>query len=837
MSKFKLILVLAGFVPAVSWSQGPCDLQLELLYDTYCVSESGFYLPILNSANGSYSGDFVDSYGYFNSLEAGAGPQSVVYTANPELCAVVDTIQFTLVLPGLLSISGDSVICEGDSALLFAPEGYAYDWGSGIRSNSFLFFPDSTTTYLISGLDENGCGVEQSFTITVSSISPNVSLLGPTYLCFGEPATYEVQGTSDFIWNDGSESQIRDLTLYQDSIISVVIGSAPECDTTLYLNVDVSDELVFQYSANTSLCGRDSLSIQILSGNASYYRINEVNFIDSISFIPPSDFQFIVAFNDSGCYAIDFIQLQITESPVLEIYAPERLCSGDEVYISVTGAPTIEWIDLNTGASLETVGGYEYFSIATDSISIQVSASNELNCSATSIIEVPVEQLPLVQIDSLTAFCLDREARVTVSGADYYVWNNSFNTNDTLTYIPSGDTVFTVLGSTVNGCFAYDTLEIIAHPNPEVFLLGEYSICELDTTVLIGFGAERYFWYGEEGTDTLLATPWADSIFTLVGMNVYGCTDTATYFLDVKPAPQNIFVGESELCAGETTIIQFYTDAQLFQWESGSSQSTLFVDPVDDTSFTVTSIGANGCQRISTFEVVVNDYPEVEIVGNTTVCFGDTLTLVASGAEIFQWNNGLSGDTISFVPFVSGVVRVEGYNGDCSGEGAIGITVNPSPFVLFSFSEDTLCTSGSGANWVASPAGGLFSGDGVVNNWFVLNAAESGPNTVTYTYTNNFNCSTSVTDVIVIETCLDVEESNLKLLTPYPNPFANQLILETMEGDESIEIFNSVGSLIYVGTINERTVINTADWTAGTYIIRLNKSGHVNNHRIVKIDG
>jgi hypothetical protein len=837
MSKFKLILVLAGFVPAVSWAQGPCDLQLELLYETYCVSESGFYLPILTESNGSYSGDFVDSYGYFNSLEAGVGPQSVIYTANPELCNIVDTIQFTLVLPGLLSISGDSAICEGDSALLFAPEGYVYDWGSGIRSNSFVFFPDSTTSYLISGLDENGCTVAQEFTITVSVISPNVSLLGPTYLCYGEPATFEVQGASDFVWNDGSESLIRDLTFYQDSVLSVIIGSSPNCDTTLYLNVDVAEELVFEYSANTSLCARDSLSIQILSGNASSFRIDENTFIDSVTFVPQSDFLILFALNDSGCYAIDYIQLEISESPVLEISAPERLCSGDEVYIAVTGVPTIEWIDLNTGSSIETVGGYEYFATASDSIRIQVSGSNDFNCSATAIIEIPVEPLPDVQIDSLSAFCIDREARVIASGADYYVWNNSLSTGDTLTYIATGDTVFTVLGSTVNGCFSYDTLEISAHPNPEVFLLGQYSICELDTTILVGIGADRYFWYGEEGTDTLLATPWADSVFTLIGMNVFGCTDTANYLLYVRPAPENIFVGDSELCVGETTVIQFYTDAQFFEWENGSSQATLFIDPVDDTSLTVTSIGFNGCQRTSTLEVVVNDYPEIEILGNTTVCFGDTLTLVATGAQTFQWNNGLSGDTISFVPFVSGVARVEGLNGDCSGEGAIGITVNPSPFVLFSFSEDTLCTSGLGANWVASPSGGVFSGDGVVNNWFVLNAAESGPNTVTYTYTNNFNCSTSVTDVIVVETCLDVEESAQQLLTPYPNPFVNQLVLESKEGDENIEIFSSIGSRIFAGTINERTIINTADWTAGTYIIRLNKSGYVSNHRIVKIDG
>jgi hypothetical protein len=261
------------------------------------------------------------------------------------------------------------------------------------------------------------------------------------------------------------------------------------------------------------------------------------------------------------------------------------------------------------------------------------------------------------------------------------------------------------------------------------------------------------------------------------------------------------------------------------------------VNPADDTTYTVTSLGANGCPRTSSFDVIVNDFPILGLSGNAPVCFGDSLTLIATGADSFAWNNGLLGDTITYLPLVTGILRVEGSNGDCTTELAINITVNPTPSALFSFDADTLCTSGEGATWVASPAGGLFSGDGVVNNWFVLNAAEFGLNTVIYTYTNSFNCTSSATDSIVIETCINVEENTFSFITPYPNPFTNQLVLESTDYNVQFQVLNAVGAIVYEGQLYKRAIIDTTEWSSGTYVIRLNHGAATVTHRIVKIDG
>jgi len=391
--------------------------------------------------------------------------------------------------------------------------------------------------------------------------------------------------------------------------------------------------------------------------------------------------------------------------------------------------------------------------------------------------------------------------------------------------------VFTVLGATVYGCFTYDTLAITVHPNPEISLTGENDICELDTATLVGSGAYEYFWEGVLGTDTIDVTPTADSLFTLIGKNIFGCADTATYFVNVDPAPIITFVGDPDICVGDSVSLQLITDAFTFQWLGGSTQLIIPVDPADDTTYTVTAIGANTCPRTSSFAVIVHDYPIITIDGVTTVCFGDTLTLVGFGADAFAWNNGLSGDTIRYVPVASGVLRVEGNSYDCVTQEILNITVNESPSVQFAFTADSLCTSGAGASWVASPGGGELSGDGVVNNWFELSSAINGVNTVSYTFINEFNCSSSVTDQIVVETCLGLEEE-VASISIYPNPCSEMLVLAAAGQAVECTVYSAMGQLVWSGKVAGTTTIETIAWAPGTYVLN---SGNGTTRRIVKL--
>jgi hypothetical protein len=833
--KFKLILILTGLFPILSWSQGPCEFDVVLESYYICPSANGFYLPILDQPVGTYSGDFVTADGFYNSPLAGPGVHYVIYTANPAVCLGTDTVEFLLLEEGYLEVEGNTSICAGDSTTLNAPNDSEYDWGTGDRINSFTFSPDTTTTYFISGSDMNGCPMTQELVITVYQNGADLLISGPPYVCYGDSARYEVLGSDALIWNDGSTLPTVEMQLFQDTLLTVYIGDNPACDTTLQLSVDVADPITYEYEALQEVCYGDLFQVFITGGDASYYKMAGQNFSDYVEFFLDDDaILTLQAYNDSGCFVTRDIQFTVHEYPELQIEAPEQLCGQDSVFIAVTGAPSTDWLDLNTGLPVPLEVPNEYAGVAVDSIQFQISASAPFGCTTSEIVEIFVHTYPEVRIDSLTPFCIDRMATVFGTGADFYLWNGLELVNQ-ISFPVEGDTTIILFGSTIYGCYSIDTLEITAHPNPDIFLTGEYYVCELDTATLVGSGADIYIWDGVVGLDTLNSTPSYDTLFTLIGKNIFGCADTATYFVDVDPAPVNSFIGDSELCFGDSVSLEFITDALIFEWSDGSNQPVIPVNPVDDTTYTVTSIGANGCPRTSNFVVTVNDYPILTIEGNPTVCFGDTLTLIASGAEAFSWNNGLSGDTIHYVPVATGILRVDGNSNDCVTQELIEVTVNSTPSVQFEFYADTLCTSGQGVSWVASPGGGVLSGDGIVNNWFSIEAAVNGVNTVTYTYTNASNCSASATDQILVETCLGMEEMGSMQVSAFPNPCGGQFTLWMAAERCEVAILNALGAMVWSGIAYPGLVIDSQTWAAGTYTIHAVGNASIAPQRIVKL--
>ncbi len=124
----------------------------------------------------------------------------------------------------------------------------------------------------------------------------------------------------------------------------------------------------------------------------------------------------------------------------------------------------------------------------------------------------------------------------------------------------------------------------------------------------------------------------------------------------------------------------------------------------------------------------------------------------------------------------------------------------PSPVITSSL-PDTVCTFSSPIALTGSPPGGVFSGDGVVND--TLFPALAGPQTVFiyYDYTDpNTGCSTYASEVVLIDVCNSVFESIAASgVLLFPNPADNELVAEFKDENQkdfSIELMNETGRLV-----------------------------------------
>ena len=138
------------------------------------------------------------------------------------------------------------------------------------------------------------------------------------------------------------------------------------------------------------------------------------------------------------------------------------------------------------------------------------------------------------------------------------------------------------------------------------------------------------------------------------------------------------------------------------------------------------------------------------LVGLTSVCSGQTITLVAGGGLNYVWSTGATGDSLTFSPSSSKYYYVAITNDSCTRNDSINIAVHPVPIPTISNAQ-TIC-EGSTAHLSAS-GGSAYSWQPIIglSSATVANTNASPATTTNYTVTisNGFCNATDSTTIYV----------------------------------------------------------------------------------------
>jgi hypothetical protein len=107
----------------------------------------------------------ADSYSFSNGVSNGVPftpSASATYSisggnASTACNSTVTIVSVTVNPLPILSISGDSSMCVGESLTLNASGANSFTWSSGDNSSSIIISPTAVTTYTVYGTDSNGC--------------------------------------------------------------------------------------------------------------------------------------------------------------------------------------------------------------------------------------------------------------------------------------------------------------------------------------------------------------------------------------------------------------------------------------------------------------------------------------------------------------------------------------------------------------------------------------------------------------------------------------------------------------------------------------------------------
>jgi hypothetical protein len=159
---------------------------------------------------------------------------------------------------------------------------------------------------------------------------------------------------------------------------------------------------------------------------------------------------------------------------------------------------------------------------------------------------------------------------------------------------------------------------------------------------------------------------------------------------------------------------------------------------------------------------VNTESPTVNAGSDQTVCAGTSVTLSASGATTYSWNNGVS-NGVAFSPAASGTYSVSGTDANgCVNSDDVVVTVNPLPNVNAG-TDQTICNgdpvtlAGTGAN--------TYAWNNNVTNGVAFNPMATATYSVSGTDANGCSSSDEVAVTVNEATASTLTESALDSYT------------------------------------------------------------------------
>lgn len=124
-------------------------------------------------------------------------------TGNNEFGCATSKVFTVPVSANILSISGNSTICQGQAATLTASGLSSYQWSNASVFPSIIVSPAITTSYAVTGVDADNCAESGTATVTVLNL-PSVSVTATRSLvCRGEIIELTGSGADSYSWGPG----------------------------------------------------------------------------------------------------------------------------------------------------------------------------------------------------------------------------------------------------------------------------------------------------------------------------------------------------------------------------------------------------------------------------------------------------------------------------------------------------------------------------------------------------------------------------------------------------------------------------------------------------------
>ena len=544
-------------------------------------------------------------------------------------CAPIAQSTVTVIPALTVTVNVPPVVCPGGSATLTANGAQNYTWTpatglSAATGSVVIANPATTTAYTVTG--SSGACPSASATTTVT-IAPSISVNSPT-ICAGSNAILTATGAATYTWSANAGSATTSTVSVSPVVTTVYTvstsGGGGGCPPTAQSTVTVVPSLSVTVNSPAGICSGATTTLTA-SGAATYSWSPGTGLSattgSTVTANPNTTTTYTVTGSSGSCPSASAVTtVSVTPSATITVNSA-TICPTTSATLTANGSTTYSWSPA-TGLSA-TTGSV----VTANPASTTVYTISGGNCVTSGTCTVTLTPACNITVNSAT-ICPNATTTLTANGGGTYSWapatGLSATTGASVTASPPSTTVYTVT-SVSAGFTTTTTSTVVVNAVPNV-TVNNATICQGATTALTVNGASTYTWTPATGlsattASNVVASPTVTTTYTITGMAVNGCTNTAVATVGVNPMPSvSITPTDSAGCAPLCiTFNAVSPNASInYSWSFGDGGSSISQNPTNcfqrqgPYTSTLTITDAIGCKATATATFTVYPVPNAD---------------------------------------------------------------------------------------------------------------------------------------------------------------------------------------------------------------------------------
>lgn len=309
------------------------------------------------------------------------------------------------------------------------------------------------------------------------------------------------------------------------------------------------------------------------------------------------------------------------------------------------------------------------------------------------------------------SICDGQSTTLTATGGTGFTWD--LGVIDGVPFVPATTQTYHASGTDLNGCFATDSLIVTVNPIITTTIsYPETSYCNSETNPLPTITGSNLGAFSISPA-TMIINPTTGELglasstisisetYTITYTPSEQCLGVSTFDVTVFSLPEATITSDTVVCQNDIEPLLVLTGSNAtapytfsYNVNGGPTQTVTalsnisLISAATDTDgtfvYTVTGVSESGPKACSntiseTITVTVKPAPTFTTTPDQTICFGDSVTLTASGATSYVWSDGLN-NGIKFLPDSTKTYSVNATGANsCTAEQSVTVFVNPLP--------------------------------------------------------------------------------------------------------------------------------------------------------------